>query len=261
MRLFKSREQKEQIDAGRGEWDQFVATASTGDPATVRSALARLNSSPNVLALSDKDRRQRADQAFRLYAENVLADDVLTAEEEAVFDDVFEGLGLTPADMGGRFKDVARRLMIAQANDGRLTPIDGPNLMAKRGEEVFLEVPAGLMKEVVQREWRAGSGGVSFRVMKGVHYRTGRTRGRSVVVGTQIVVEDSGYLAVTSQRAVYVGSRKSLEFAYPKMLDMEVFTDGIRFQVSNRQKSSMLALDEGSGDVVAATINAAAQRL
>lgn len=261
MRLFKSREEKEQIDASRGEWEEFVETAASGKPEVVRSALARLRKSPNIAALPNKERLRRGYEAFVEYAENVLADDHLTAEEEAVFDEVSAGLGITADDFRGRFSDIARRLLIAQANDGRLGVVESPSLMAKRNEAVYLETPAGLTKEVVQREWRSGSSGYSFRIAKGVHYRVGGSRGRSVVVDTELVIEDSGFLAVTSQRAVYVGNRKSIEFAYPKLLNVEVFSDGIRFQVSNRQNATLLQLNEGIGDVVAATVNAAMQQL
>jgi hypothetical protein len=259
MKLFKSREQKEQVDASRAEWDEFVQTASSGGPAAVRSALARLTRSPNIAALSDKERRERGDAAFRQFAENVLADDHLTEEEEAVFDAVSGGLGITQDDLAGRFLPILQRLMIAAANDGRLRMMDSPNLLAKRNEVVHMETAAGLVKEVVQREWRSRSTGYSFRVMKGVRYRVGQSRGHSVAVGTQLVTEDTGVLSVTSQRAVYVGATKTLEFAYAKLVGMEVFMDGIRLSVSNRQKATLLNLGQGMGDVVAATINAAMQ--
>ena len=256
MRLFKSREEKEQIDAGRSEWEEFVRTASQGTPEQIKGALVRLEQSPNVRALSDKERRRRGYEAFERYAENVLADDFLTAEEEEVFDLVAERLGVPQEDWSGRLRPLLLRVMVARANDGRLDALPNPKLMAKKGEVVHLETAAGLMKEVVQREWRSGSGGVSFKIAPGVRYRTGQTRGRSVVVGSQIVIEDSGVLSVSSQRAVFIGSRKTVECAYSKLVNVEVFTDGIQFHVSNRQKPTLLRLDAGVGDLVAATINA-----
>lgn len=256
MRLFKSREEKEQIDAGRSEWEEFVRTASQGTPEQIKGALVRLEQSPNVRALSDKERRRRGYEAFERYAENVLADDFLTAEEEEVFDLVAERLGVPQEDWSGRLRPLLLRVMVARANDGRLDALPNPKLMAKKGEVVHLETAAGLMKEVVQREWRSGSGGVSFKIAPGVRYRTGQTRGRSVVVGSQIVIEDSGVLSVSSQRAVFIGSRKTIECAYSKLVNVEVFTDGIQFHVSNRQKPTLLRLDAGVGDLVAATINA-----
>lgn len=119
--------------------------------------MARLTRSPNIIALSDKERRRRAQEAFAEYAENVLADDHLTAEEEAVFDEVSAGLGITAEDFHSRFNEVARRLLIAQANDRRLGVVESPSLITKRNEAVYLETPAGLMKKVVQREWQSGS--------------------------------------------------------------------------------------------------------
>ena len=37
--------------------------------------------------------------------------------------------------------------------------------------------------------------------------------------------------------------------------------DGIRFHASNRQKAPLFKMEEGMGDVIAATINAAIKRL
>src|SRR4051794_9864191 len=96
--------------------------------------------------------------------------------------------------------------------------------MAKRNEVVHAELAAGLMREVVLREWQSGSSGYSFRIAKGISYRVGQTRGRSVVVGTELRLEDSGVLSITSQRVAYLGERKTMEFPYAKLMGMEVFT-------------------------------------
>jgi hypothetical protein len=79
----------------------------------------------------------------------------------------------------------------------------------RRGDEtVYLETFALLMKEVAIREYRGGYGGVSFRIAKGVRYSTGRTRGRSVVVGTELQEAHRGILAVTSKRVPSSVARK-----------------------------------------------------
>jgi hypothetical protein len=125
------------------------------------------------------------------------------------FDEVAAALEIPPEDYGDKYHDLGVRLLIARANDGRLEPLANPNLIPKKNEVVYFETSASLMKEVVQREWRAGSTGYSFRIAKGVRYRVGQTRGHSVVVGTQLQPEDSGILAITSSRAAYLGSRKT----------------------------------------------------
>jgi hypothetical protein len=129
----------------------------------------------------------------------------------------------------------------------------------KRGEVLHLAGTAQLLKEVIQREYQAGSRGVSFRVMKGLSYRVGTTRGQMVEVGRTLEAIDEGDLCITSQRAVFTGTRKRIEMPYASLLDMNVYTDGIHVHISGRQNPSMFRVT--NGPMVAAAINAATQRL
>ena len=112
----------------------------------------------------------------------------------------------------------------------------------------------------MEREYHGRYAGFSFRVAKGVRFHTGQTRGHSVVVGSQMDVTDIEQLTVTFERTVFLGSKRSLEFAYPRQLDIHVYSDGIRLAVSNRQAPSIFQL-EGSSELLAAIINAAAQKV
>ncbi|HEY5475570.1 MAG TPA: hypothetical protein VIK11_02540, partial [Tepidiformaceae bacterium] len=122
-----------------------------------------------------------------------------------------------------------------------------------------LEEQAAVLKEVVSREYQGSSQGMSFRIAKGVYYRVGAQRGHMVEVGRSWQPADSGILSVTSQRLVFSGLRKSIEMAYAKLLGLNVFTDGLQVSVSNRQTPTMLRLS--SGNMVAAAVNAAMQKL
>jgi hypothetical protein len=224
--------------------------------------LARAISVNESLAvLPDQERAALTDQAFSAYADNVLADDILTADEEKQFFAILETLGYTVESVMSSHPDLASRLVVATVNDGRLAEIPNPQVITKRGEVVHLEVQAQLLKEVALREYQGGSQGVSIPIAKGVRYRVGAFRGRMVTVGTQMTVQDTGMLSVTSQRLAYLGSAKSSEILYTKLLGIEAFTDGIRLQASNRQNALLFRFAQGiSGDAVAATINAAVQR-
>ncbi len=149
-------------------------------------------------------------------------------------------------------------MQVAKLNDGRLPVVDAPRLMAKRGEVVHLETAAALMKEVAVTEWRGASQGFSFRVAKGVRYRVGSTRGHLVTVGTQLQVADTGFLSVTSQRAAFLGERKTVEMPYAKLLGMNMFSDAISFSLSSRQNAPLIKVTI-STDVLAALLNAAIQ--
>ena len=162
MRLFQSKERKEQVDAARSTYSEFAQAAAISDPEQAHGLAATFKANQQLGVLSEKERRERGSQAFRAYAENVLADDRLTEEEEAAFGDVAEALGIEQTEFATVFNDVLNRLVIARVNDGRLGVIAEPHVMTKKDEVVHLETSAGLMKEVSVREWRGGSSGAAF---------------------------------------------------------------------------------------------------
>jgi hypothetical protein len=112
------------------------------------------------------------------------------------------------------------------------------------------------MKEVVDREFRGGSQGVSIPLGHGVRYRTGAFRGKSVVVGSHLTVADTGPIVITSQRIVFLGQRKTIETPYTKLVGIDAFSDGVRIHASNRQTTPLFKVGI-DGEVIAATIHAA----
>jgi hypothetical protein len=258
MRLLRSREEKQAAEGARDKYERFLEILQDGTPEQVRSEALALKKADITSALSSRERNKLGMKAFRAYADAVLADELLGQDEENTFFEVCEAVGIEDEDWK-REPNLFFQLAIAKANDGRLSAIEDPHVMTKKNEVVHLEMIAGLMKEVTLREFRGGSTGFSFRIAKGVRYRTGNFRGHSVVVGTELQVADSGPLAVTSSRIVFLGQRKTVEIPYSKLLGVEVFTDGVRFSASNRQNAPLFKVE--NGDVVAATVNTAVQRL
>jgi hypothetical protein len=110
------------------------------------------------------------------------------------------------------------------------------------------------MKEVVDREMRGGSSGVSVRIAKGVSYRVGQVRAHSVVVGTHLEAQDSGHLVVTDRRAVFMGTKKTLEFRRDRLVGLGQYADGLRLSVSNRQTASLSRFAQGSSPTIAAAL-------
>jgi zinc-ribbon domain len=212
--------------------------------------------------LADPRHRGAGRAALKAFSDRLLADDVLSAAEESRWQAVGDALGVTQADLAlPELEGLLVHLMIARINDGRLPEVaaDQARLMVKRGETVHLETPAALMKEVVDREFRGGSRGVSIPIAKGVRYRTGSFRGKSVVVGSHMETADTGIVSVSSKRVVFLGSRKTVDTPYAKLAGLDAFSDGIRIHASNRQTAPLYRIPIG-GEVVAAAIQAAAQR-
>lgn len=234
-----------------------------------QAALAKLrggDDSPETLeqlrGLADPRHRSDAHAAFLAYSQRLLADDLLSTTEESRWQGVADVLGVAQNDLNlPEFNGLLAHLTIARINDGRLpeVPAGQAHLMAKRGEIVHIETGAVLMKEVIDREFRGGSRGVSIPIVKGVRFRTGSFRGQSVVVGSHLAAADTGIISVSSKRVVFLGTRKTIDTPYAKLASLDAFSDGIRIHASNRQGAPLFRLPVG-GQVVAAAIQAAAQR-
>jgi hypothetical protein len=209
--------------------------------------------------LNEKERKVINAEAFRDFAQQVLADDILTEAEEKQLLGTAEALGIENTEITSDFKDILFRLLVAQANDGRLPIIPNPNIALKKDEQVHLEMQSALLKEVAIKEYQGGYSGVSFRIAKGVRFHTGGARGRIVVVGHQLTQSDRGRLLVTSQRAIFLGQNTSIEMPFNKILSLELFENGVRFHLSNRKKAPLFQVP--SGDVVTAIVNSAMKRL
>ena len=141
-----------------------------------------------------------------------------------------------------------------------------PVLMARKGEVVHLEWPAALMKEVALHEYRGGYSGFSFPIGKtGIRYKVGGFRGHSVEAGTRLDVVDMGTLSITSKRVVYMGSKKTMDMPYAKLVNLTLYPDAVQFHLSNRVNAPLFKVADSttriSGpDAVAAVVNAAVQR-
>jgi hypothetical protein len=167
MRLFQSKEKKQETESAHSGYAEFARLAASSEPDQARTLAASFKQSEHVSSLSEKERRQRGSVAFRAYADKVLDDDRLTAEEEDAFGLVADALGVTNSEFQTTFRDVRNRLIVARMNDGRMDVIEPttrpsaatgsqPHFMTKKDELVYLETPAKLMKEVAVREWQAG---------------------------------------------------------------------------------------------------------
>ena len=256
MGFFRSSEEKQAVAEAEAAYRTFAEDLAGSDPQKTRELVARFETNESLAALSDRQRKKLGETAFLGYSEAALADDELSEDEEAALAAVAEAVGFTQEDFERH--GIYMRLQIAKLNDGRLPTVEAPQLMAKRGEIVHLEASAALMKEVTMREFRAGSQGFSFRVAKGVRYRVGATRGHIVNVGTAIQVADTGQLSVTSQRAVFMGDRKTIDMPYSKLVGMHLFADAISFSLSNRQNAPLIKVAMNT-DVLGALLNAAVQ--
>jgi hypothetical protein len=251
------RERRERVQGeARQEYAAALASLASGAPTDA----TRLPDLVVATGFSPEELAAKKASAFAAYIQQAAGDDILTPEEEAHVQELVRILGI---DLGAFLRanpELGRHVMIAEANGGFLPEVAASRLIQKKGEVVHLEVPATLLKDVTVRQSQGGYSGFSFPIGKtGIRYRVGGYKGQSVEVGTKRVPADSGDLVVSSQRAVFLGGKKTLDLPYAKLESLTLFSDGVQFHQANRQTAPVFLVP--SSDVVAAFIHAAAQRL
>lgn len=141
------------------------------------------------------------------------------------------------------------RLLDAALN---LSPITVPGFISQKSEDVYYVAPARLAEWKKERGHYEGGGGI-----RGVSVRVPGTRTmrayygglspRTYVPGEEgWQVTDVGTAVITSKRVVFRGGSKSMEWAFAKLVgaDVDEKTGAIVLQVSNRQRSNVLAFDD-----------------
>src|SRR4051794_30723464 len=255
---FASPDQKgawEAKQSGLARYQEILGQIVAGGD--IQTLTPQLNTAAAAGGLVDPDTRAYRVGALTNLATSATADDLLTPNES-------ERLEALASTFALRWEDLPRELVskisVSAINGGILPEVAQPHVLAKKGETVHLERSASLMREVAVRQYQGGYQGFSFPIGKtGVRYRVGGAKGHSVQVGTQLQVADTGILAVTNKRAVYLGTRKTVDMQYSKLDNITVYTDGIQFHMSNRVNAPLFTMQQGA-DIVAALVNAAAQK-
>jgi hypothetical protein len=245
---------QQQADA-RARYSEVLAALASGasDDATQLPVLAGRTGLPAEQLALERTR------AFASYVQRAAGDDILTPEEEQHVERLLTVLGIDSQAFFASEPELARHVMIAQANGG-LPEVVSSRLVQKRGEVVHLEIAASLVKDVAVRQSQGGYSGFSFPIGKtGIRYKVGGYRGQSVEVGTKRVTDDIGTLVISSQRAVFIGNKKTLELPYAKLVNLGVFSDGVQFHESNRVNAPLFLVP--APDVVSVFVHAAALRL
>lgn len=84
-----------------------------------------------------------------------------------------------------------------------------------------------LHQQKVQREYVGRTHGMSFRVMKGVYYRTGGFKGHPVET-TIMQRIGTGSVCLTDKNLYFASPEKSLKIPYSKVLSIESYSKWYR---------------------------------
>ena len=132
--------------------------------------------------------------------------------------------------------------------------VDAPGFEERKGERTFAILDGVALIEPRRQAgtFQGRSSGYSFRIVKGVNYRIGASKGTFVPGADVPTPIDTGTAFVTNQRVVFRGDKATREWAWSKLISLDHDDDlpWTSLPVSNRQKTSGLYYDEPNAPLV-----------
>ncbi len=106
---------------------------------------------------------------------------------------------------------------------------DFPFMLGKTEHLVWLSRNIILHQQKIKKEFVGRSNGMSFRIMKGVYYRTGGFKGHPVET-TVMQKIGTGSVCFTDKNIYFASPEKSLKIPYNKILSVDSYSNGVGIQ-------------------------------
>ncbi len=128
--------------------------------------------------------------------------------------------------------------------------IEVPGIVLKAGEMVIGFIDHASLVEQVRTgpHYVGGNSGVSIPIGsldgRSIRWHVGASKGHVVQAPPHAEATDKGQLIITSQRILFVGTRKTVECLFAKLVSAHINDGLLGVGVSNRQKISTFAVGE-----------------
>jgi len=190
--------------------------------------------------------------AWEEILDNVLADNIITEDEENRLKDILFKFGFNVEELSSKpsYLKLIKSLVLRDILEGKIpsrlkieSPLPFNFLKGETIVWVFSNVK--YYQTRIYRHYTGGSHGVSVRIMKGVYYRVGGFRGYPVEEA-KLTLIDQGILCVTDKNIYFGGKVKTFRIPYNKIVSFTPYSDGIGIQRdSANAKPEIFLTDDG----------------
>ena len=195
--------------------------------------------SQQIMTVMPLTEEQKQDMYFYMLnqaAENFMKDGLLTDDEEKRIDEYIFMLGLSTSNLPAKYQNseicrIEQGKMLKQLQKGIIpqTNIAAPILLG-RGEAVLWRYDGVTMwQEKIKKEFVGGHSGFTFRIVKGVNYRTGSFRGHPVE-HSYMDQAGTGSLYITNKHIIFHSPLRSVKIPYKKIIGLNPYQDGMGVQ-------------------------------
>lgn len=174
---------------------------------------------------------------FNEAVDHALDDHLLSAEEEKLFGKFLSESGLSKSELNtdGKVNRLVQAAALRDLSEGKI-PTDRltvnmhlPFNFQKSEELIWVFADVEFYEQRTRTEFTGGHQGVSFRVTKGVYYRTGSFRGRPIKVEEMRYI-DTGVAAITTRHFYFSSSSKNFRTRIDRIVTLDPYEDGIGMQ-------------------------------
>jgi hypothetical protein len=166
-------------------------------------------------------------------ATNFMKSGSLSSAEQRKIDDYIHALDLPIHNLPAKYQyseigKIEQMSIINKIQNGYIpdSGIVAPVILG-RGEKIIWSYQnVNLYQEKVTREYVGRTGGFSFRIIKGVTYRTGGFKGHPVEKSS-MELQGIGTLFVTNKHLIFHSQTKSIKVPYTKLIGISPYSDGI----------------------------------
>jgi hypothetical protein len=190
----------------------------------------------NTLPISHQQEQDVYYEMLGQAGKNFLKDGYMTSAEQQKVEEYVSTLGLSlinlPASLQGtQIEELGQSYILGDIQAGRHPRyvINAPIILTKGEDALWCYNNVTMYQEKIKKEMVGSYGGFSFRIMKGVRYRTGGFKGHPVET-SYMENMGQGSLYVTNKNIIFMGQTRSIKVPYSKIIGINPYSDGMEVQ-------------------------------
>lgn len=227
-------------------WDSLI-------PAALKKEIEKGNLDKNVIARIKNDAKRvglddailelTIEEEFEARLDNILEDGIIDDEEEISLSNFIKETGFNPNE-GTSSIDTYHKFIQAlilkdfskEGESHRLDLTQSSILLGKGEYPIWAYNGIEAYQDKTGKKYVGGNSGVSFKICKGVYYRTGASKGHSVDYDYTESI-GRGSLVITNKAIYFVGA-KTIKLIISKIVTLEPYSDGIKIQKEGVRNNS-----------------------
>ncbi len=203
---------------------------------TLQRSLQISNQIMGTLPISHEKEQQTYYEMLGKAGRNFTKKGFIEPSERMKIEEYVSTLGLSLMNLpssvqGGYIEELGQATILDDLQAGRSPKyqIQAPIILAKGEDALWCYNNVTMYQEKVRREYVGRTGGFSFRIVKGVTYRTGGFKGHPVETS---YMENMGLgsLYITNKNIIFMGQTRSIKVPYTKIIGINPYSDGMEVQ-------------------------------